>query len=79
MNIQMEKYKLVEWLIHENNEEVIAKLRDFQKLLSENSDWNYEVSETEKLFIEAGLKDIAEGNTFTNEEVIREINEKYGI
>lgn len=79
MNIQMEKYKLVEWLIHQNNEEIISKLRDFKNSLSENSDWNYEVSETEKLFIKAGLKDIADGNTFTNEEVIREISEKYGL
>ena len=79
MDIQLEKYKLVEWLIHQNNEEVIAKLKDFKKSLSENSDWDYEVSETEKLFIKAGLKDIEEGNTFTNEEVIQEINEKYGL
>ena len=75
----MEKYKLVEWLIHQNSEEVIAKLKDFKNSLSENSNWNYEVSEIEKLFIKAGLKDIVDGNTFTNEEVIREINEKYGL
>lgn len=75
----MEKYKLVEWLIHQNNEDIILKLKDFKKSLSENPDWNYEVSETEKLFIEAGLKDIEQGNTFSNEEVMREINEKYGL
>ena len=79
MDIQLEKYKLVEWLIHQNNEEVIAKLKDFKKSISENSEWDYKVSETEKLFIKAGLKDIEEGNTYTNEEVIREINEKYGL
>ena len=70
MDIQLEKYKLVEWLIHQNNEEVIAKLKDFINSLSENSEWDYKVSETETLFIKAGLKDIEEGNTFTNEEVI---------
>lgn len=79
MDIQMEKYKLVEWLIRQNNEEIISKLRDFKNSLSENSDWNYEVSETEKVFITAGLKDIKDGNTFTNEEVVREISEKYGL
>ncbi len=79
MDIQLEKYKLVEWLIQQNNEDVIAKLKDFRKSLSESSEWVCEVSETEKLFIEAGLKDIAAGNIFTNEEVVREINEKYGL
>ncbi len=79
MDIQLEKYKLMEWLIQQNNEDIIMKLLDFKKSISENSDWEYEVSETEKLFIEAGLKDIEQGNFFSNEEVIREINEKYGL
>ena len=79
MDIQLEKYKLLEWLIQQNNEDVIMKLKDFKKSISESSDWKYEVSETEKLFIEAGLKDIEQGNIFSNEEVIRKINEKYGL
>lgn len=79
MDIQLEKYKLVEWLIAQDSEELIAKIKNFKDSLAENSDWNYEVSETEKLFIEAGLKDIETGNTYTNEEVIREINKKYGL
>mgnify|MGYP003638651798 CR=1 FL=1 len=79
MDIRVEKYKLVEWLIQEDNAEIIAKLKDFKNSLSGDSNRNYEISEIEKLFVEAGLKDIEEGNTFTNEEVIREINEKYGL
>ena len=35
---------------------MISKLRDFKNSLSEDSDWNYEVSETEKVFIKAELK-----------------------
>lgn len=77
MDIQWEKYKLIEWLIYQNNEEVITKLKDFKKSLSENFDWDYKVSESEILVIKAGLKDIEEGNTYTNDEVFREINEKY--
>lgn len=79
MDIQLEKYKLVEWLILQNNEEIIAKLKEFKNSISEKSDWSYGISEPEKLFIEAGLKDIEQGNTFSNEEVMREINEKYGL
>lgn len=79
MDIQLEKYKLVEWLIAQDNEELIAKIKNFKDSLAENSDWLYEISETEKLFIEAGLKDIKTGSTYTNEEVIQEINQKYGL
>ncbi len=79
MDIQLEKYKLMEWLISQNSEEIIVKLKNFKNSLAENDDWDYEISETEKLFIEAGLKDIETGNTFSNEEVIREINKKYGL
>ena len=79
MDIQLEKYKLVEWLIQQNSEEVIEKLKNFKESFSKDTDWNYDISETEKLFVEAGLKYIKEGNVFTNEEVILEINEKYGL
>ena len=79
MDIQLEKYKLLEWLINENDEAMILKIKNFKESLSENPDWSYNISETEKLFIEAGLKDIELGNTFTHEEVLREINEKYGL
>ena len=65
MDIQLEKYKLVEWLIQQNSEEVIEKLKNFKESFSKDTDWNYDISETEKLFVEAGLKDIKEGITTT--------------
>ena len=34
---------------------------------------------TERLFLEAGLKDLKEGNVFSHKEVMREVKEKYGI
>ncbi|WP_430411058.1 hypothetical protein [Kordia sp.] len=75
MDLQLEKYKLMEWLMSLKDESIIHKLKELKK----DADSNYDVSETEKLFIDAGLKDIEEGNTFTHQEVMEEINKTYGI
>lgn len=67
--------------VRESAEENIEKgqVSSLDESKKTNTDWNSEVSEIEKLFLKAGLKDIAEGNTYTNEEVLREINTKYGL
>ncbi len=79
MDIQLEKYKLIEWLMGLKDESVISKLKSIKSSLPTSSDWAEDIIETEKLFINAGLKDIEEGNTFTHEQVMKEINEAYGI
>ena len=79
MDIQLEKYKLIEWLINLKDESVISKLKNIKDGLSTSSDWADNVSETEKLLIEAGLKDIEEGKTFTHEQVMKEISGAYGL
>tara|TARA_R110002049_G_scaffold253753_1_gene429162 strand:+ start:3390 stop:3629 length:240 start_codon:yes stop_codon:yes gene_type:complete len=79
MDIQLEKYKLMEWLMGLQDESVISKLKSIKSSLSNSSDWAEDISETEKLLINAGLKDVEEGNTFTHEQVMKEINEAYGI
>ena len=79
MDIQLEKYKLMEWLVSIKDESIISKIKNIKNSLSASSDWADDISETEKLLIEAGLKDIKDGNTFTHEQVMKEINEAYGI
>lgn len=79
MDIQLEKYKLMEWLVSLKDESVISKLKTIKNSLSIPSEWADDISDTEKLLVEAGLKDIEEGNTFTHEQVMKEINEAYGI
>ena len=79
MDIQLEKYKLMEWLVSIKDESIISKIKNIKNGLSVSSDWADDISETEKLLIEAGLKDIKEGATFTHEQVMKEINEAYGI
>ena len=58
-----------------NDESVISKLKTIKSSVSTSSDWSYDVSETEKLLIKAGLKDIEEGNRFTHEQVMKEIKD----
>lgn len=79
MDIQLEKYKLMEWLMNLKDESVISKLKTIKSSLSTCSDWADDISDTEKSLIKAGLKDVEEGNTFTHEQVMKEINEAYGI
>ena len=79
MDIQLEKYKLMEWLINLKDESVISKIKNIKNNLSISSEWSDDISETEKLLIKAGLKDIEEDNTFTHEQVMKEIKEVYDI
>jgi hypothetical protein len=79
MDIQLEKYKLMEWLMSLKDESVIYKLKAIKSNLSTTSDWADDISDLEKLLINAGLNDIKEGNTFTHEQVMKEIKETYDI
>ena len=79
MDIQLEKYKLMEWLMNLKDESVISKLKAIKSSFSTCSDWADDISDTEKSLIKVGLKDVEKGNTFTHEQVMKEINEAYGI
>jgi predicted transcriptional regulator len=79
MDIQLEKYKLMEWLIHLKDESVISKLKTLKSNTTTSSDWADAISDTEQLMIKAGLKDLEKGNTFTHEQVMKEINDIYDM
>ncbi|MEO5787363.1 hypothetical protein [Gelidibacter sp.] len=77
MDIQLEKYKLLEWLIGLKDERIISKIIEVK---NENDDsWSDEISEDEKIFIKAGLKDLENGNTFYHEQVMEEVSRTYGL
>jgi predicted transcriptional regulator len=78
MDLPAEKYKLIEWLLSIEDESIVRRLQEIRNETS-NSGGSYVISDTERLFIEAGLKDMEEGNTHSHEDVMREIKEKYGI
>ncbi|CAL2078200.1 hypothetical protein [Tenacibaculum sp. 190524A02b] len=55
------------------------KLENIKKGVVESSDWAGDISNTEKLLVKVGLKDIEEGNTFAHEQVMKQINEAYDL
>ncbi len=79
MDIQLEKYKLMERLVGLKDEAVISKLKRLKASLPEASNWSSDISDTEKLFIESGLKDIENGNTLSHDEVMKDIKAIYDI
>lgn len=80
MDLLLEKYKLIEWLISIEDESIVSRLKNFQNEVSQfKQEGKYSVTEVEKLFISAGLKDIEQGNTISHEDVLREIKEKYNL
>ncbi len=77
MDIQLEKYKLIEWLMNLKDESVISKIKELKNV--NDSEWSNDVSESEKTFIKAGLKDIKEGHVFSHNQVMEEISKTYNL
>ncbi len=78
MDLPTEKYRLIEWLMSLEDESIVKKLQKIRKETL-NSGESYKISNTEKLFIKAGLKDLEEGRTYSHEDVMREVKEKYNL
>lgn len=78
MDILTEKYRLIEWLMALEDESIIEKLQEMRKE-SRVSGESYHISEPEAVFIKAGLKDLEEGRTYSHEEVMKEVREKYKL
>lgn len=74
MNIQVEKLKLIEWLISLQDQSIIEKLKFLKDNSSTSEDWWDTLSEAEKDSIERGLKDIEKGKVIPHSEV----RKKYG-
>ena len=72
MDIQIEKYKLIEWLTNINDVTIINRLKKIKENPIVNSEWSEEISEIEKELIKVGLKQYEDGNTFTHEQVLNE-------
>ncbi|MBG7612038.1 hypothetical protein IU405_07230 [Polaribacter sp. BAL334] len=79
MDIQLEKYKLIEWLTSVNDESIINTLKNIKSNFSDTDNWEISISETEKILIEKGLKDIEAGNLISHEQVMKGIKERYNL
>jgi len=75
MNIQLEKYKLMEWLININDVSILNKLKQLKETVSEKET----ITEIEQTLIDAGIKDYEIGDTYSHKQVMNELKEKYGI
>lgn len=78
MDLPAEKYKLIEWLMSLEDESTVKRLQEIRKQTLDSGESN-EISESESLLIKAGLKDIEEGRTYSHEDVMREVREKYKL
>ncbi len=78
MNLSTEKYRLIEWLMSLEDESILKRLQEIRKETL-NSGGSNKISDTETLFIKAGLKDLEEGRTYSHQDVMREVREKYNL
>jgi hypothetical protein len=78
VDLPAEKYKLIAWLMSLEDESTVKRLQEIRKQTLDSGESN-EISESESLFIKAGLKDIEEGRTYSHEDVMREVREKYKL
>ena len=78
MDLPTEKYRLIEWLMSLEDESIVMRLQEIRKETL-NSGGTYKISDTEKLFMKAGLKDLEEGKTYSHEDEMREVREKYNL
>jgi len=74
VDLPVEKYKLIEWLMSLEDESILKKIQEIRR--DSDTGESYDISEPETLFIKAGLKDLEEGRTHSHEEVMREVREK---
>ena len=56
MDIQLEKYKLIEWLTNIDDISIINRVKSIKENPIINSEWSDEISEIEKELIKVGLK-----------------------
>lgn len=78
MDLPTEKYRLIEWLMSLEDESILKRLQEIKKETL-NSDGSNKISDTEKLFIKAGLKDLEKDRTYSHQDVMREVREKYNL
>jgi len=77
MDLQTEKIELVKLLLETDNQSVLDEIKAiFQK---QGHDFFEDLPQHVKNSIEAGLKDIDDGNVYEHEEVMQDIKTRYGL
>jgi hypothetical protein len=78
MDIQTLKLDLVQRILNTRNEAILAKVNNIFQEESDNDWWNQLPLEVQDAILN-GISDINDGNTFTNDQVIKEAKIKYGF
>jgi predicted transcriptional regulator len=80
MNVQAEKYKLIEWITSLEDTSLIQLLQSIQQKTNQNT-FGFSDVEKKKILemLEKSEADIQNGRTFTHENVMNEFREQYGI
>jgi predicted transcriptional regulator len=77
MDLQSEKIELVKLLLETDSKSVLDEIKAiFEK---QGHDFFDELPQHVKDSIEAGLKDINEGNVYEHDSVMRDIKTRYGL
>lgn len=78
MDVQLEKYKIIEWITSLKDVSVIKRLKSL-KDESQDEDWWDTLSVAEKEGIQKGLQDIEDGNIIAHEEVVKKLKKRVGL
>lgn len=78
MDIQLEKYKIIEWITSLKDKTMISRLKSLKEE-TKDEDWWDELSSAEKEGIQKGLQDIEDGNTISHEEVMNQLKKRVGL
>jgi hypothetical protein len=77
MDLQAEKIELAKLLLETNDQSVLDEIKAvFEK---QGHDFFDDLPQHVKDSIEAGIKDIEEGNVFEHDEVMKDIKTRYGL
>lgn len=77
MDIQAEKYKLIEWITSLKDISLINRLKTVKEEASK--DWWDDLSQEERESVEQGLRDIKEGRVHSHEEVMAKFKKRVGL
>lgn len=78
MDIQLEKYKIIEWITSLKDKTMISRLKSLKEE-TKDEDWWDELSSAEKEGIQKGLQDIEDGNTISPKEVMNQLKKRVGL
>lgn len=78
MDIQLEKYKIIEWVTSLKDVTILKRLKSIKEE-SHEEDWWDSLSPAEKEGIQKGLQDIEDGKITSHEEVMKKMKKRVGL